>query len=88
MTGNNPNVYLYNINTYATFGEILSICSKDIERKRNSDNQSRTISLFYKFAKMTGQNPNHILSISLHILKLVKFCPIFLEILGENEIRT
>ena len=37
MTGNNPNLDLDNINAYKEFGEILSICFKDIERKRNSD---------------------------------------------------
>ena len=37
MTGNNPNQYLVNINAYTMFGEILSICSKDIELKQNSD---------------------------------------------------
>ena len=35
-TGNNPNLDLVNINAYINFGEILSICSKNIERKRNS----------------------------------------------------
>ena len=37
MTGNNHNLYHVNINAYMKFGEILSICSQDIERKRNSD---------------------------------------------------
>ena len=35
MTGNNPKLGHVNIN--AKFGEILSICSQDIERKQNSD---------------------------------------------------
>ena len=34
MTANNPNVDLVNMNAYIKFGEILSICSQDIERKR------------------------------------------------------
>ena len=34
MTGNNPNQDLGNINAYIKFGEILSICSQDIEWKR------------------------------------------------------
>ena len=34
MTGNNPNADLVNIYQYIKFGEILSICSQDIERKR------------------------------------------------------
>ena len=33
----NPNQDLVNINAYAKFGQILSICSQDIERKQNSD---------------------------------------------------
>ena len=37
ITGNNPNLDVVNINAYIQFGEILYICSQDIERKRNSD---------------------------------------------------
>ena len=37
MTGNNPKLDLANMNACIKFGEILSICSKDIERKRNFD---------------------------------------------------
>ena len=33
MMCNNPNVDLVNIIAYIKFGEILSICSQDIERK-------------------------------------------------------
>ena len=33
---NNPNVDLLNMNAYIKFGEILSICSQDIEQKQNS----------------------------------------------------
>ena len=36
MTASNPNLDLVNISAYIKFGEILSICSQDIERKRNS----------------------------------------------------
>ena len=35
LTGNSPNLDLVNINAYIKFGEILSICSQDIERKQN-----------------------------------------------------
>ena len=35
MTANNPNVDLVSINSYIKFGEILSICSQDIEQKQN-----------------------------------------------------
>ena len=37
ITGNNPNLEIVNINAYTKFCEILSICSPDIEWKRNSD---------------------------------------------------
>ena len=33
----NPKVDLVNMNAYIEFGEILSISSQDIERKRNFD---------------------------------------------------
>ena len=36
MTHNDPNIDLVTINAYIKFGEILSICSQDIERKQNS----------------------------------------------------
>ena len=35
MTCNNPKLNLVNMNAYTKFGENLSICSQDIERKRN-----------------------------------------------------
>ena len=37
MTGNNPKLDLVNDDVQTKFGRILSICSQDIERKRNSD---------------------------------------------------
>ena len=37
MTGNNPNLDHVNINTYIKLRDFLSICSKDIERKQNSN---------------------------------------------------
>ena len=37
MTGNKPNIDLVNMNAYIKFGEILSICSQDVQRKQNSD---------------------------------------------------
>ena len=37
MTGNNTGIGLVNMNAYIKFGEILTICSQDIEQKRNSD---------------------------------------------------
>ena len=37
MTGNNPKLYLVNVDVHTKFGLIMSIRSEDIERKRNSD---------------------------------------------------
>ena len=37
MTGNNPKLDLVNDDVHTKFGQILSIHSQDIERKRNSD---------------------------------------------------
>ena len=36
MAGSNPNLELININAFTKFGEILSICSQDIEQKQDS----------------------------------------------------
>ena len=35
MMCSNPNVDLVNMNAYIKFGDLMSICSQDIERKRN-----------------------------------------------------
>ena len=37
ITGNNPKLDLVNVDVHTKFGQILSIGSQDIERKRNSD---------------------------------------------------
>ena len=37
MMPGNPDLHRININAYTKFGEILSICSKHIEQKRNFD---------------------------------------------------
>ena len=37
IKGNNPKLDLVNVNVHTKFGQILSIGSQDIERKRNSD---------------------------------------------------
>ena len=36
-TGDNPKLDHVNVDVHINFGQILSICSQDIERKRNSD---------------------------------------------------
>ena len=45
ITDNNPNVDLVSINSYIKFGQNLSICSQDIERKQNFWRKSRAITL-------------------------------------------
>ena len=37
MTDNNPKLDLVNVDVHTKFGQILLICSQDIEQKRNSD---------------------------------------------------
>ena len=37
MTGNNPKLDHVNVDVHIKFGQILSIRSQDIERKRNSE---------------------------------------------------
>ena len=37
MTSDNPKLDLVNVDVHTKFGQILSICSQDIERKQNSD---------------------------------------------------
>ena len=68
-TGNNPNPDLVNINAHTKFGEVLSICFKDIERKGNltyiKGNNSATNT---NLQKMTGNNPNlDLVNISIYI---------------------
>ena len=37
---NNPNLDLVSINAYTKFDKFLSICSQDLEQKRNYDRQN------------------------------------------------
>ena len=37
MAGNNLKLDHFNVDVHIKFSKILSICSRDIERKRNSD---------------------------------------------------
>ena len=37
MTANNPKLDLVDVDVHTKFGQILSICSQDSERKQNSD---------------------------------------------------
>ena len=55
LTGNNPKLDLVNVDVHKNFGQILSIHSQDIERKRNSEvNQGPYVTLS-NFAKKDGQ---------------------------------
>ena len=54
MTGDNPKLDHVNVDVHTKFGQILSICSGNIERKRNADvNQGQQ--LCQNFAKNEGQ---------------------------------
>ena len=57
MTGYNANLDLVSINAYTNFGQILSIISKDIERKRNSDVSQWPYLRLFEMRKMTSSNP-------------------------------
>ena len=37
MTGDNPKLDHVNVDVHTKFGQIVSICSRNIERKQNSD---------------------------------------------------
>ena len=54
MMGNNPKLDLVNVDVHTKFGQILSIRSQDIERKRNSDVNQGPL-LRQNFAKNDGQ---------------------------------
>ena len=47
MTGNNPKLDLVNVDVHTKFGQILSICSQDIERKRNFGNNEEPSNTVY-----------------------------------------
>ena len=53
LTANNPNIDLVSINSYIKFGQNLSICSQDIERKRSFGVNQGT-----NKHKMMCKNPN------------------------------
>ena len=54
ITGNNSKLDNVDVDVHTKFGQLLSICSQDIERKRNSDiNQGPK--LRQNFAKNDGQ---------------------------------
>ena len=52
--GNNPKLDLVNDDVHTKFGRILSICSQDIEQKRNSDVNQNSVKILQK---MRDNNP-------------------------------
>ena len=85
-TGNNSNLDLVNINAYIKFGEFLSICSQDSERKRNfgyiKGHNSGT-----NLRKMTCNNPRLDLANMNAYMKFGEnICQLVLKILSGNEI--
>ena len=86
MMGNNPKLDLVNDDVHTKFGWILSICSQDIERKRNSDvNQGRNSIKILQ--KMTGKDPKLDL-VNVDVLTEIGqiICQFVLKILSGNEI--
>ena len=68
MTANNPNLALVNINTYIKFGEILSICSQDIEWKQNSGINQGPYYSGTNLQKIMSNTPNlDLVNINAHI---------------------
>ena len=57
MKCNDPKLDLVNMNAYIKFGEILSICSQDIERKWNYDRRNDIRNSGTNMRKMTRNNP-------------------------------
>ena len=57
ISRNNPNLDLVKVNPYVQFDQIPSIYSRDIERKRNFDNDQGH-NHFVNLRKLTGNNPN------------------------------
>ena len=81
MTGNNPKVDVVNVDVHTKFGQILSICSRDIERKQTvhgmteprnhgtteGQGESRIAPLFQSGAIMTCNNHKlDLVSVDVH----------------------
>ena len=65
--GNNPKLDVVNVNVHTKFGQILSIASQDIERKRNSESIKGHNSVKI-LRKMTGNNPKvDVVNVDVHI---------------------
>ena len=80
MTGNNPKLYLVNIDAHKKIGQTLSICSQGIEQKQNSD-----INQGPKLCQNFAINGRQHLSMLMCIQNLVRFCQLVLKILSETK---
>ena len=54
MMGDNPKLDHVNVDVHTKFGQIVSVCSRDIEWKQNSD-VNQGLYLCQNFAKNDGQ---------------------------------
>ena len=75
------------MNANIKFGEIMSICSQDIEWKQKSDTNHGPNSVT-NLRKMMCDSPklDLVSTISMHIQNLVKFYHSVLKVLSGNEI--
>ena len=82
MTGNNPKLDLVNVDVHTDFGQILSIRSQDIERKRNSDCNSKVSSKEEQYKVFCLLEalffPNVSAFYSLLQRKLLTFCKLYI----------
>ena len=68
LTRYNPNLDLVNVNVYANFDQIPSICSEDIQRKRNFDNNEGTWHV--NLRKLTRNNSSvGLVSVNAYIVR-------------------
>ena len=86
MSGNNSNLDLVNMKVYIKFGEIVSICSQDIERKRNSDLKAKTIKKYVtNESKLIGNNPNLDLVNMNEYIKFGEIMPICIQDIEQKR---
>ena len=86
MTCNNPNVDLVNMNAYIKFGELMTICSQDIKRKRNFGAQIKGHNSGTYVRKMACDNSDVDLVNMNAYIKFGEICQLVLKILSGNEI--
>ena len=87
MTCNNPNVDFVNMNAYIKFGELITICFQDIERKQNILAQIKGYNSGTNVQKMSCDNPNvDLVNLNAHIKFGEIMSIIVLKILSGNKI--